>query len=229
VRPRGSIISQLLVVFAGFAVLIGIAAIFGFAGVTRQNSTANLLTGHDYLLQHNAGLMQVEFDIAQSSVNGYALSGQKSFLLPLRSQETAYASNVAALRALTAKSLQGFVTEQQQDGVHLFAIAGQVTRLPPRSAAAQALASGIPSIAGKFYLANYQFQEAVGSDFGRLTDQSTHALTVGLGWAAAAIGIAVLLVLAASLSTLRTVTRPLRSLTATVGGSLREIWPPGPP
>lgn len=215
-RPRGSIISQLLVVFAGFAVLIGIAAIFGFAGVTRQNSTANLLTGQDYLLQHNAGLMQVEFDIAQSSVNGYALSGQKSFLLPLRSQETAYASNVATLRALTGKSLQGFVTEQQQDGVHLFAIAGKVTRLPPRSAAAQALASGITSIAGKFYLANYKFQEAVGSDFGRLTDQSTHALTVGLGWAAAAIGIAVLLVLAASLSTLRTVTRPLRSLTATV-------------
>jgi signal transduction histidine kinase len=216
VRPRGSIISQLLVVFAVFAVLIGIAAIFGYAGVTRQNSTARLLTGHDYLLQHRAGLMQVEFDIAQASVNGYALSGHKSFLLPLRSQETAYANNVAGLRALAAKHLQGFVTEQQEDGAHLFAITNKITHLPQRSAAAQALASGIPSIAGKFYLANYEFQEAVGSDFGQLTDQSTHALTVGLAWSAAAIGIAVLLVLAASLSTLRTITRPLQALTATV-------------
>jgi two-component system phosphate regulon sensor histidine kinase PhoR len=216
VRSRASLVSQLLVAFAVFAVLIGVAAIFGYAGVTRQNSTAKLLTGHDYLLQHEAGLMQVEFDVAQAAVNGYALSGRKTFLLPLRSQQTAYASNVAALRTLSAKHLQGFVTQQQQAGAQLFAIADQVTHLAQRSAQAQALASGIPSIAGKFYLANYEFQESVGGDFGQLTDQSSHALSVGLAWSAVAIGVAVLLVLAASLSTLRTITRPLRALTATV-------------
>ena len=45
-------------------------------------------------------------------MNGYALSGHKSDLLPLRSQEAGYESNVDALRVTAAKSLQGYVTEQ---------------------------------------------------------------------------------------------------------------------
>src|SRR5207244_7138863 len=83
-RARASIIGQLLVVFAVCAGLIGIAAVFGYAGMTRQDATAKQLTVQDYLLQHEAGLMQVEFDVAQAAVNGYALSGRKSGLLPLR-------------------------------------------------------------------------------------------------------------------------------------------------
>lgn len=215
-RPRASIISQLLVAFAVFAVFIAVAATFGYVGVTHQDATAKLLTVNDYFVQHTAGLMQVEFDVAQSSVNGYALSGHQALLDPLRSQETAYAKNVATLRTLSAAPLEGFVAEQRQDGAQLFAVAQQITRLPPRSAAAQALAGGIPLISGKFYLANYEFQENVAHSFARLTDQSTHALRVGLAWSAAAVGIAVLLVLAVSISTLRTITRPLRALTAAV-------------
>ena len=111
-RTRASIIGQLLVVFAVCAGLIGIAAAFGYAAVTRQDATAKQLTVQDYLLQHEAGLLQVEFDVAQGAVNGYALSGHKSDLLPLRSQEAGYESNVDALRVTAAKSLQGYVTEQ---------------------------------------------------------------------------------------------------------------------
>ena len=95
-RTRASIIGQLLVVFAVCAGLIGIAAVFGYAAVTRQDATAKQLTVQDYLLQHEAGLLQVEFDVAEA-VNGYALSGDKSDLLPLRSQE-------AATRAMWTRS-----------------------------------------------------------------------------------------------------------------------------
>ena len=215
-RTRASIIGQLLVVFAVCAGLIGIAAAFGYVAATRQDATAKQLTVQDYLLQHEAGLLQVEFDVAQGAVNGYALSGHKSDLLPLRGQEAGYESNVDALRVTAAKSLQGYVTEQARAGARLFAIARQVSLLPPRSAAAQALAGGLPAVAGRFYAANYQFQEHVGSQFGELTDRSAHALRVGLAWGAAALGIALLLVLASSLSTLWTITRPLHALTATV-------------
>src|SRR5579863_10232191 len=213
-RARASIIGQLLIVFAVCAGLIGIAAIFGYTGVTRQDATAKQLTVQDYLLQHEAGLMQVEFDVAQVAVNGYALSGRRSDLAPLPRQETGYAGNVAALRATAATSLQGFVTDQQQAGAQLFAVARQVARLPPRSAAAQTLAAGLPPVAGRFYQANYQFQEHVGRQFGQLTDNSAHALRTGLAWSAAALGVALLLVLAASVSTVWTITRPLRGLTA---------------
>src|SRR5580692_420153 len=41
-RVRASIIGQLLVVFAVCAGLIGIAAVFGYAGVTRQDAAAAL-------------------------------------------------------------------------------------------------------------------------------------------------------------------------------------------
>jgi two-component system, OmpR family, phosphate regulon sensor histidine kinase PhoR len=215
-RTRASIIGQLLVLFAVCAALIGIAAAFGYATVTRQDVTAKQLTVQDYLLQHEAGLMQVEFDVAQAAVNGYVLSGRKSGLLPLRSQETGYESNVDALRVTAAKSLQGYVTEQVQAGARLFAIARQVSRLPPRSVAAQALAGGLPAVAARFYEANHQFQEHVGHQFGQLTDRSAHALRIGIAWGAAALGVALLLVLAASLSTLWTITRPLHALTATV-------------
>ena len=149
-RTRASIIGQLLVLFAVCAALIGISAAFGYAAMTRQDATAKQLTVQDYLLQHEAGLMQVEFDVAQAAVNGYALSGRKSGLLPLRGQETGYESNADAIRATAAKSLQGYVTEQVQAGARLFAIARQVARLPPRSAAAQALAGGLPAVAGRF-------------------------------------------------------------------------------
>jgi methyl-accepting chemotaxis protein len=215
-RVRASIIGQLLVVLPVCAGLIGIAAVFGYAGVTRQDATTKQLTVQDYLLQHEAGLMQVEFDVAQAAVNGYALSGRKSDLLPVRGQEAGYAANVAALRDRAAQSLQGYVTGQQEAGARLFAIARQVARRPPRSAAAQALAGGLPAVAGRFYAANYQFQEHVGHQFGQLTDRSAHSLRVGLARGAGALGIALLLVLAASLSTLWTITRPLHALTATV-------------
>jgi len=49
-----------------------------------------------------------------------------------------------------------------------------------------------------------------------VTDRSADSLRVGLAWGAGALGIALLLVLAASLSTLWTITRPLHALTATV-------------
>ena len=215
-RARASVISQLLAAFAVFAVIIGVAAIFGYMGVTRAQTTAKQLTVADYLLQHRAGLMQVEFDLAQAAVNGYALSGRPSFLLGLRGQERAYAGNVALLRATAAKSLQGYVSQQQRGGAQLFSIAMQVEQLPPRSATAQRLTAGLPAVAGRFYLANYEFQEHVGGHFGRLTEQGSHDLSVGLAWSTAALGVAVLLVLGASLSTLQTITKPLRGLRATV-------------
>jgi two-component system phosphate regulon sensor histidine kinase PhoR len=215
-RARASIISQLLAAFAVVGVLIGLAAIVGYTGVTREQATAKVLTVHDYLLQHWAGLMQVEFDLAQTAVNGYALSGHGSYLAQLRGQERAYAGNVASLRGTAAKDVQGYVTQQQQAGAQLFSIAARIERLPPRSPAAQHLAGGLPAVAGRFYLANYQFQEHVGRHFGDLTAQGSHELSVGLAWSTVALGIAVLLVLGASLSTLQTITRPLRVLTATV-------------
>jgi signal transduction histidine kinase len=59
-------------------------------------------------------------------------------------------------------------------------------------------------------------QEDIAADVRQLTERSKHSLSAGLAWSAAAIAVAVALILMACLSTVRSITRPLRSLAATV-------------
>jgi hypothetical protein len=54
-RARASIIGQLLVVFSVCAGLIGIAAVFGYTGVSSQDAMAKQLTVQDYLLSTRPG------------------------------------------------------------------------------------------------------------------------------------------------------------------------------
>ena len=199
-----------------FAVLVAIAAVFGYVGVARQDSAAKQLTGRYYVLQQTAGHMQENFNTSQKSISAYALSGRDVFLLPLAGQRAAFAKNAVTLRQLAPKRLRGFVETQIAAGTQLFAAAGKITRLPPRSPVALTLASGTALTARKFFRANKSMQDYMVAQVRRITDQSKHSLTTGLAWGGAALAMAVALVLAASLSTLRTITWPLRRLTATV-------------
>jgi signal transduction histidine kinase/HAMP domain-containing protein len=215
-RPRGSVISQLLLAFAVFAVLVGVAAAAVYLATARQDTASRQLTEHDYVLQAAAGRMQDEFNGGQMAISGYALSGRKSFLVPVRAQQAAFDRSAHQLAALAPARLAGLTRTQQQAGARLFTVASQITRLPPRSAAARALATQSAATARSFFVANERFQAYLAADVRRLTDQGRHALAVGLAWSAAAIAFAVLLVLSGSLSTMRTVTGPLRALAATV-------------
>ncbi len=199
-----------------FAVFIAIAAAFGYLGVARQNAAAKQLTEHDYILQQIANRMQQEFNNSQVCISSYALTGNVTFLRSLRGVREPFARDAATLAALAPASLRPLVIEQEQAGAQLFAVADRISRLPAGSAAARALGAGTAFTASSFYVANGSLQDYLSAEVKRLTEASRHALRVGLAWSAAAIVLAVLLVLAASLSTLRTITRPLRALTVTV-------------
>ena len=82
-RPRGSIISQVLVAFSAFAVLIAVAAVVGYTGLANQNSATKQLTGRDYVLEDTAGEMEQDFTISQLAISSFALSGHPSDLGPL--------------------------------------------------------------------------------------------------------------------------------------------------
>jgi signal transduction histidine kinase/HAMP domain-containing protein len=215
-RPRGSVFSQVLLVFAAFAVLIAIAAGFGYAGLSGQDSAARQLTAQDYLLQRATGHMQEAFNVSQVSVSAYALSGRPSFLRPLRAMRAKFAADARLARALAPPDLQDLVTGQMRAASRLFAVSATIVRLPRHSARAAALAAGTALISRQFYLSNKGLQERLAADVQRLTRNSGRALATGLKWSAAAIAAAVLLVLASSLATVHTITRPLRKLTATV-------------
>src|ERR1019366_5277237 len=190
--PRGSILSQALVAFSAFAVLIAIAAAVGYMGLAHQNSATKQLTGQDYVIQQAAGQMQEAFTVSQLSISGFALSGRRASLLPISGERSAFAET------------------------HLFAGAAAIAKLPSASASARRLASGTSRIAQNFYQANSALQEVVAVNIRQLTAHSKRSLSVGLAWSAAAIAVAVALILMACLSTVRGIARPLGSLAATV-------------
>ncbi len=215
-RPRGSIISQLLIAFCVFAVLIIVAMTAGYAAVASQNATARQLTGRDYVLQQTAGHMQEEFTTSQIAVSSYAISGRRPLLSPVSGEQAGFTRNAARLDALAPAGLHGYIAAMDQAGSQLFAVALQVAQLPPQTPQADALASRTAQTARAFYRANTGMQDRLAAEVKQLTSQSKDSLTTALTWSGVALGVAVLLVLAGSLSTLRTITRPLRALAVTV-------------
>ena len=215
-RARASIIGQLLIVFAVCAGLIGIAAIFGYTGVTRQDATAKQLTVQDYLLQHEAGLMQVEFDVAQVAVNGYALSGRRSDLVPLRSQETGYASNVAALRATAAKASRASSPISSRPGRGCSLLPGRSPGCRPGPPRRRRWPPGCrPSRAGSTRLTTSSRSMSAASSASSPITARMRCGPASPGarrrWASPCCWY-----WPGSLSTVWTITRPLRALTATV-------------
>jgi len=215
-RPGVSMVSQHVVEFTAFAVLIAAAAMVGYAGLARDDSAAQQQTGRDYGLQLAAGRIQRDFTASQVSISGFGLSGRSARLPPVGKSRVDFTVELARLQRDAPRGLRGLVTTQGRDGTQLFAIAARIARLPPDSTLARRLASGATSIAVSFYAANSRTQETIAADITRLTAANKHSLRVGLVWSAAAIAATVLLVLLLAFSTARSVTRPLRSLTADV-------------
>jgi signal transduction histidine kinase/HAMP domain-containing protein len=215
-KPRGSIISQALAVFSVFAVLIATAAAVGYAGLARQNSAARQLTGRDYVLQQAGGQMQRDFTTSQLSISSFALSGRRSSLSPLPAARAGFAQRLITLQAHLPGNLRGLAAAQSDTGAQLFALADEVTSIPPGSPAARALAARVNVLASAYNQASNAMQGILAAQVRKLTGDSKHALAVGLAWSAAAIAVAVALILIACLATVRAITRPLRSLTATV-------------
>ncbi len=83
-RPRGSIISQLLATFCVCAVLIGVAAVAGFVTVTDQNQATRQVTGRYTALQRANSQLETAFGTATFAVLFYTETGQRGFLAPAR-------------------------------------------------------------------------------------------------------------------------------------------------
>jgi two-component system, OmpR family, phosphate regulon sensor histidine kinase PhoR len=215
-RPHGSILSQALVAFSAFAVLIAIAAAVGYLGLAHQNSATTQLTGQDYVLQQAVGRMDAAFTVSQVSINSYALTGQRASLAPMGGARAGYTASLAALQGHVPPPLRRYAVVLTRSGGQLFAVAGQISAAAPGSRTVRDLASGTARISGGFYAASTAMQEYLAKNIRQLTAQSKHSLSVGLAWSAAAIAVAVALILLACLSTVRGITRPLRSLAATV-------------
>jgi two-component system, OmpR family, phosphate regulon sensor histidine kinase PhoR len=215
-KPRGSIISHLLVAFALFGALIGTAAATGYTALTRQDAAAKQLIDQYQVLQHAENDLQGSFNTAEFTLLLFSMTGQHGYFLPSSLSRTEFDADVAALRRRATPDLRDLIDDQARAGAAWFALAPRIGAGAPRQPAGRALLSRSFTQAIGVVTAGRAIQARLQDDVARLTATSNATLRRGLGWGAAALAVAVLLMLAASLGMLRAIARPLSLLTGTV-------------
>jgi signal transduction histidine kinase/CHASE3 domain sensor protein len=215
-RPRWSLISQLLVAFAIFAVVIGVSAGAAYLTAARQAAAIKQLTSHYQALQAADAGLEADFIGAAFAAHNFALTGDLGYLRPLASLQAEFDANLATINRLATPKLRPLVTTQARTGTQWFDLMPGIATAKPRTPAARGIMRTSATLAKQFVAANNVMQRSMHASIVRLTESSHRALSEGLIWSAAALAVAVLLVLAASLSTLYTIGKPLRALTATV-------------
>jgi signal transduction histidine kinase/CHASE3 domain sensor protein len=215
-RRYGSILTQVLIAFSVFAVLIGAATVVNYVAVGRQNAVAQQVTGRYTVLQQEESALESAYGTAEFAVLFYSVTGERSYLLTLGGARASFDSNLAQLRRHATPELRRVIEEQARTGADWFALSPKIVAVAPRSPAAKALLAVANRLGLDFLGATNEALGQLQDDIQRLTTSTKQALQTGLVWSAVALGIAVLLLLASSLSTVYTITRPLRALAATV-------------
>ncbi|MGE5131882.1 MAG: ATP-binding protein [Gemmatimonadota bacterium] len=210
-------LTRLLVAFSVFAVLIGAATTVNYVAVGRQNAVAQQVTGRYTLLQQEETALEEAYGTAQFAIIFYDVTRDHRYLAPLGTVRASFYQTLAALRRDATPGLRGLIEIQDRAGDSWFALAPTVASVTPRTPAARAVYAHSNRLSVEFLTALTGALIRLHSDIERLTASSKHALRTGLVWSAVALAVAVLLVLVLSLSTVYSITRPLRALTATVG------------
>jgi two-component system phosphate regulon sensor histidine kinase PhoR len=216
-RARGSVMGQLLVTFCVCAVLIGVAAVAGFVTVANQNRTAKQITAQYTALQRANSQMETAFGTATFAVLYYAQTGHRAYLAPFAGARAGFGRDLATLRREATPEVREQIDVQARLGAQWFALApraGAAARSGGRAQAA--LLARSARLGTAFARANAATQEQLNASINGFAAASRDRLEGKLAWSGAALAAAVLLVLAASLSTVYTITRPMRRITATV-------------
>ncbi len=215
-RPRGSIIGQLLVTFSVCAVLIGIAAVAGYISVADQNAVSGRVTDQHTALQRVNSELETAFGTATFGVLFYIETGQRSYLAGLAAERADFARVLATLRRQATPEVRGLIEEQARLGAEWFDLTARAIAVRSGTPAAKAILRKSALLGAGFARANAATQQRLDASIRELATVSQSRLAGRLAWSGIALLVAVLLVLAGSLSTVYTITRPMRRITATV-------------
>jgi two-component system, OmpR family, phosphate regulon sensor histidine kinase PhoR len=215
-QPR-SIIGQLLIACSVAAVLIGGAATGGYRAAAGQDSVVKQLSARYQVMAAADNRLDADFLNSVFAVQNFALTADGRYLISLSAFQAGFGQNLATLRRLATPDLRGLIAAQARTGTLWFDLMPQIAGLPPASAAARNLISQSSRLAGGFAAATARLEQRLQADARNLTARSHRVFVTGLAWGGGALAGALLLLLAVSLSTVFTVTRPLRKVAATVG------------
>ena len=215
-RAQGSIIGQLLVTFCVCAVLIGAAAVAGYVTVANENAATSRVTAQYAGLQRVNSDLETAFGTATFAVLFYAETGQHGFLAQLAGARARFDQDLAALRRHATPEVRGVIGVQARLGARWFALAPGAGAIHPGTPAATALLTRSARLGTAFARATAATQQRLTASISELTQASRERLQSRLAWSGAALAFAVVLVLTGSMSTVYTITRPMRRVTATV-------------
>jgi two-component system, OmpR family, phosphate regulon sensor histidine kinase PhoR len=216
VRRRASIISQLLVAFCVFAVLIAVAGAVGYIAVLRQYNAAQQQASRYQVLANAQDTMGEAYGSGLALALSVGLTGDPAYVPPFNAKRAQFAAGSAALLRGIPRSMRGLAEAQVRAGQARFALDQQLMAIRQGTPQARALMTKSSVLAQEFAADDGAVRARVEALITQQTMGGNRGLETGLAWAGAALGVAVLLVLAGSLSTLRTITGPLRELTGTV-------------
>jgi len=215
-RQHRSIIGQLLIACSVAAVLIGGAATGGYLAATGQDSVVKQLSARYQVMAAADNRLDADFLNSVFAVQNFALTADGRYLISLSALQAGFGQNLAALQRLATPDLRGLIAAQARAGTLWFDLMPQIAGLPPGSAAAKKVISRSSQLAGGFAAATARLEQRLQTDAHSLTVRSHRVFLTGLAWGGGALAGALLLLLAVSLSTVFTVTRPLRKVAATV-------------
>jgi len=214
-QPR-SIISQLLIACSVAAVLIGGAATGGYFTAAGQEAVVKQLSTRYQVMAAADNRLDADFLTAVFAVQNFALTGDGRYLISLTALQAGFGQNLATLQRLATRGLRDLIAAQARTGTLWFDLMPSLAALPPRSAASKNAISRSSRLADGFAAATARLEGRLKADAQSLTARSHRVFVTGLAWAGGALAGALALVLAALLSTVFKVTRPLRKVADTV-------------
>lgn len=218
--PRGgqrrSVIGQVLVACSVAAVLIGGAATGGYLAAAGQEAVVKQLSARYQVMAAADGRLDADLLTAVFAVQNFALTGNGRYLISLSGLQADFGQNLAVLQRQATPDLRGLIAAQARTGTLWFDLMPSIAGLRPGSAAATNAITQSSRIAAGFDAATARLERRLEAGAQSLTARSHQVFVTGLAWAGGGLAGALLLLLAASLSTVFTVTRPLRKVAATV-------------
>jgi two-component system, OmpR family, phosphate regulon sensor histidine kinase PhoR len=216
VRRRRSIISQLLVAFSVFAVLIAVAGVFGYLSVIRQYNAAQQQASRYQALADAQDKMGEAYGSGLALALSIGVTGDPVYRPIFAAKQAQFADGSSELLEGIPPSLRGLAETQVRSGQARFALDKQLMTIRQGTPQAKALLAKSAVLVQQFAAADGAVRARVQGLIKQQTASGNHELKTGLAWAGVALAVALLLVLAGSLSTLRTITGPLRALAGTV-------------
>ena len=202
--------------FVALCVLLSGAAAAVLIGAVHQYETVDNLTIRTQPLLVASAQLRGDLATSVAALSGYLLTRDPSFRENYFEASIEFSKSMAAVRRLSTPALLRYVAEQVTAAAAWYASANDALTRPMAVAEAAKLMQRSAKTVDNFLDANSAMETQLFKQSRQLISTGRQSLAVGLVVSGAALIIAIAIVLLASLSTMRSITRPLLALTGTL-------------